>query len=429
MTCSSYPSRAQIETDQLAKLRPLIAALLKSNNFYSPRLADAGITPDIESISDFVHRMPLTTKQDLVDDQQSHPPYGTNLTYDLSQYTRFHQTSGTTRTPIRWLDTNESWSWMLDNWARVFEAAGVTESDHIYFAFSFGPFLGFWTAFESALRIGCMAIPGGGMTSALRLRAMIDNGATVLCCTPTYSLRLAEVAARENIDLSQSKVRAIIAAGEPGASIPATRKLMEDAWNGAKVVDHHGMTEIGPVSYENPNHTGMLHIIESAFIAEVIDTQSLQPVEPGQTGELILTNLGRTGSPLLRYRTGDIVRPATATPEQLQCSDLALGNGILGRCDDMVVIRSVNIFPSAIEEVIRSQRDIAEFQVEVSTQRQMAELSVTIEAAPDCPDPKALLESITQALQNATSIRVPVDLVEPGTLPRYEMKAKRWIMK
>ena len=152
-------------------------------------------------------------------------------------------------------------------------------------------------------------------------------------------------------------------------------------------------------------------------------------VAAGQTGELILTNLGRTGSPLLRYRSGDIVAATTKDAAELECADLGLENGILGRSDDMVVIRSVNIFPSTIEEVIRSQKGVAEYQVRVSTQRQMAELNVTIEPTTDCADPAGLLDALGAALATATSLRVPVSLAEPGALPRYEMKAKRWIIE
>ena len=272
-----------------------------------------------------------------------------------------------------------------------------------------------------------MALPGGGLSSAGRLHAMIQNNATALCCTPTYSLRLAEVAAAKGIDLKDSSIETIIVAGEPGGSIPSTRQRIETAWNGARVFDHHGLTEVGPVSYENPKYPGLLHIIESAFIAEVLDPETGQSVEPGETGELILTNLGRTGSPLLRYRTGDIVLPTTREPEDLGTADLALQGGILGRADDMVVVRSVNVFPSAIEEVVRSQEGIAEYQVKVTEDRQMVQLHVMIEPATDCNDPQELTQALQVALQTATTLRIPVALAEPGSLPRYEMKAKRWI--
>src|SRR5207249_8793758 len=154
--------------------------------------------------------VPFTRKQELGEDQQAHPPYGTNLTYPLERYTRYSETSGTSNVPLRWLDTAESWSWMVDNWVRVLQASGVAPPDRIFFAFSFGPFLGFWTAFEAGTRLGCMCLPGGGISSAARLRTLLDAQATVLCCTPTYAVRLGEVAAEEGIDLSTGRVRAIL---------------------------------------------------------------------------------------------------------------------------------------------------------------------------------------------------------------------------
>jgi phenylacetate-CoA ligase len=211
---------------------------------------------------------------------------------------------------LRWLDTPESWQWMVESWMEIFRVSGVTGSDRIYFAFSFGPFIGFWLGFEAGTRLGALCIPGGGLSSTARLKAILDNQATVLCCTPTYALRLAEVAAQEGIDLSKSAVKRIFAAGEPGASIPATRARLESQWPGAKVIDHHGMTETGPVTFECPARPGTLHVIESAYFPEVIHRETGEPMPPGSTGELILTTLGRTGSPVLRYRTGDIVKTA-----------------------------------------------------------------------------------------------------------------------
>jgi phenylacetate-CoA ligase len=166
----------------------------------------------------------------------------------VEEYRRFHQTSGTTGRPMRWLDTPDSWAWVVECWTRIYQSAGVGRRDRIFFPFSFGPFLGFWGAFDAAVRMGCLAIPGGGMRSTTRLRTLLDNQATVICTTPTYALHLVEVAEEEKIDLTAGSVRTIIVAGEPGGSIPATRSHIEQLWGGARVVDHHGMTEIGPVS-------------------------------------------------------------------------------------------------------------------------------------------------------------------------------------
>ena len=426
MAGGPHASRAAITTSQLEQLRSLIAELFPGNVFYSQKLNAAGATFDVASLEDFSRRFPFTTKTELVEDQRAHPPFGTNLTYPPDRYTRFHQTSGTTGTPLRWLDTPESWDWMLESWAEVYRAAGVDRHDRIFFAFTFGPFIGFWMAFEAGTRMGALCLPGGGMSSEARLRIMLDNGATALCCTPTYAIRLAEVAAEENIDLRLARVKTIIVAGEPGGSVPAIRASLEQLWHGARVFDHHGMTEVGPVTYECPARPGVLHVIESAYYAEVIDSATGKPLPAGQLGELVLTTLGRTGSPLLRYRTGDLVK-ADSQPCSCGRCDLALIGGILGRTDDMIVVRGVNVYPSAVEEIIRATDAVLEYQVRVSTMQALTELSLQIEPKPECIDVPGLVGKLEKSFQTQFALRVTVTALPCGSLPRFEMKAKRWV--
>jgi len=404
---------------QLSKLRALFAEICGRNPFYSAKLA--GIDLNIPSVEWFFENIPFTLKREMIEDQHAHPPFGSNLTYPLERYTRFSQTNGTTGAPLRWLDTPESWDWMVGNWTRVFRAAGVAAGDRIFFAFSFGPFLGFWVAFDAASRLGCLAIPGGGMRSSARLHAILDNHATVLCCTPTYAIRLGESAGEERIDLSSSKVRTIIVAGEPGGSIKGTQARIETLWPGAKVFDHHGMTEVGPVSYACPKRERVLHVIEESYLAEVID-----PVtgRASSKGELILTNLGRLGSPLIRYRTGDIVQRAEHEHCACGSSDLALEGGILARTDDMVVVRGVNLYPSAIEEILRACDGVAEYRVEIRTDRALSELNIQVEPS---HDDHGLAHRLESALRDTLALRIPVSLVPRGSLPRFEMKAQRWV--
>lgn len=430
----NHLTRPALAASQLEQLRSLVAELFPSNRFYTEKLQSAGITFDIASLKDFSTRFPFTTKEELVEDQRRHPPFGTNLTYPLDRYTRYHQTSGTTGTPLRWLDTQESWEWMLESWTEILRAAGTQPGDRVYFAFSFGPFIGFWMAFESAARLGCLCVPGGGLSSAARVRAILDNQITVLCCTPTYAIRLAEAAAEEKISLGESRVRTIIVAGEAGGSVPAMRTHLGRLWPGARVFDHHGMTETGPVTYECPERPGILHVIERAYIAEVINSSSRKSVPAGEPGELVLTTLGRTGSPLLRYRTGDIVKPeARSSDPETPCAcgryDMALEGGILGRVDDMVVIRGVNVFPSAVDEIVRACDGVAEYRVNVSANQALAELSLEIEPRPDCRDVTALIRKLERDFETAFALRVPITTVPFGTLPRFEMKGQRWLRR
>jgi phenylacetate-CoA ligase len=426
---SGTDARPTVEQDQVEKLRALLREIAGHNAFYTRKLRGLDIDvgereslPHGEGLDWFRSHVPFTYKRELIDDQCAHPPFGSNLTFPLTHYTRFSQTNGTTGQPLRWVDTPESWEWMCGNWAQVFRAGGVDASDRIFFAFSFGPFLGFWVAFDAAVRMGAIAIPGGGMRSAARLRTILDCGATVLCCTPTYAIRLAETAAEERIDLSASKIRRVMVAGEPGGSIKATQARIEELWRGARVIDHHGMTEVGPVSYACPKRERVLHVIESSYIAEVIDPVS---GNPARHGELVLTNLGRTGSPLIRYRTGDIVERGADGRCECGTLDMPLEGGILARTDDMVVVRGVNLYPSAIEEILRSCQGVAEYRVEIRVGRGLAELSIQAEPSED--DDAGLVHRLELALRNALGLRVPVSAVARGSLPRFEMKAQRWV--
>jgi phenylacetate-CoA ligase len=403
------------EDVQLDNLRAVLRAILPANPFHSERLRGTGLTPDVASLDEFADRSPLTTKDDLVEDQHNNPPYGSNHTEPLSAYTRFCQTSGTTAEPIAILDTPESWDWMLANWAQIYAAADVQPGVTVYFAFSFGPFLGFWTAFEAAAKCGFRCLPGGGLTSAARLRAMIRHRAQVLCCTPTYALHLAEVGASEGIDLRETSIKKIIVAGEPGGSIPAVRKRIRDLWFGAAVLDHYGMTEVGPVAYERLGEPGHLRVIESSYFAEIIDPKTTKPVAIGEPGELVLTTLGRTACPLLRYRTGDLVRRAAT-------EGFVLDGGIMGRTDDMVVVRGVNIYPAAVDSVVREVPAIGEYRVHITHRGEMTEL--TLEAEAESP---AAIHQLERALTDAFTLRIPVAQATNGTLPRFELKARRWV--
>ena len=422
-------SRSEIESKQLEKIQRLLGLVGAHNLFYKRKFAITGCSSlNISSLEEFSKNVPFTTKNELVDDQAFHSPYGSNLTFPLERYTRYNQTSGTSGHPLRWLDTPESWDSMIENWLTVYRAGGISARDRLFIPFSFGPFLGFWTAFEAGVRLGCLCMPGGGLTTLARLKCIVDNRVNVMCCTPTYAIRLAFVAQEENIDLSRSQVKFIVVAGEPGGSLPKTREQIERLWQGATVLDHHGMTEIGPASYQCPRQPGVLHIIESAYYAEVFDHAAGQPVAPGSSGELIITTLDRVGSPVLRYRTGDLVRLRKGGKCACGSEELALDGGILGRLDDMISVRGVNIFPSAVDNIVRTFTPISEYRVESTVSKGMIELALKIEInSIEKADTMCLREKLEKAFLNAFSVRIPVTIVAQGTLPRFEMKAKRWV--
>jgi len=429
MILDRFPSREAIAAQQTAQLGKLLQAVAASNPFYAPRLQQAGLAGEPCSLGDFLRTMPFTRKEEIAADQQAHPPYGTNLTFPLGAYSRFTQTSATSGVPLRWLDTPESWQWMLDNWKQVFAAAEVSSADALYFAFSFGPFLGFWTAFEAACQMGCLCLPGGGLSSLARLLAIRDNAVSVLCCTPTYAVHLGRVAAEAQIDPAALAVRKIIVAGEPGGSVPTTREQIEKAWPQATVFDHHGMTEVGPVTYQCPGRPCTLIVIESSYIAEIIDPRGEKAVPRGEVGELVLTTLGRVGSPLIRYRTGDLVRENLDIATREGHHEMALRGGILGRADDMVLVRGVNLYPAAVENLMLSLPDVAGYQVEVDALGPMVELRLRVEPSVAGSDETELAARVQSQFRAAFNLRVPVTVCPPGALPRGEMKSRRWIRR
>jgi phenylacetate-CoA ligase len=415
--------REQLAALQLGKLQAMLAEIYGRNRFYTRKFSQVGFyLGDLTSLDDLQH-FPLTTKTELSEDQATEGFAGNNLTYPLTAYTRYHQTSGTTGQPLRVFDTVTSWDWWGRCWGHVFAGAGVTAHDRIFFAFSFGPFIGFWAAVEGARHIGAMLIPGGGRSSVERLHMIQEIGGTVLCSTPTYALHLLEVAREHKIDLCNFQIQTTIHAGEPGANVPATKQRIEQGWS-AKCYDHAGASEVGAHSFECQAQPNGIHVIETEFIVECLDPVTGQPVPLGQKGELVITNLGRWGFPIIRYRTGDAI---IFNEARCDCGRtfLRLEGGVLGRVDDMITIRGVNVFPSAIENLIRLHPAVDEFQVRTDKRGELDELAIEIELV-EGAEAEAISAAVAQSISVALGLRPQVTVVSRGTLPRFELKAKRF---
>ncbi|WP_246114342.1 phenylacetate--CoA ligase family protein [Rubripirellula tenax] len=368
---------------------------------------------------DQLGELPFLTKEDLVGNAPGVP--GRIFDLPRNQYSRLHQTSGTRGYPMVVLDTPDDWQWWLRCWDFVLDAARVTDDDVALMAFSFGPFIGFWTAHDALVRRQSTVVPSGGMSSENRLRMITDHHCTVMCCTPTYALHLVEVAKRVGVDLSANSVTRIIVAGEPGGSIDSIRCNIEQAW-GAEVFDHTGASEVGAWGFASDDRRG-IHVIESEFIAECLVFDDASPrgrvAAEGEQAELVLTNLGRLGGPAIRYRTGDIVRGYRQ--HDRPCRFLWLDGGVLGRCDDMVVIRGVNVFPSSVEAIVREIEPTAEFRMIVTRRDHMDQLAIQLEAS------ESSAGQLARRLRDRLAMRIDVDPLPDGSLPRFEAKAKRWL--
>lgn len=398
---------------QLAKLNALLDTILPANPLYAEKLA--GVVRPLRTMAD-VARLPFTFKEELLS-YHGGRAMAPHQTFPSERYVRFHQTSGTRGWPLVVLDTTDDWQWWIDTWQYVLDAAGIAPGDRALMAFSYGPYIGFWSAHDAAAQRGCLVIPGGGMNTLARLELLRAGHATAVFCTPSYALHMAEVAHQHQMDLATFGIRQLVLAGEPGGSTPAIRSRLESIWR-AVVIDHAGATEIGPWGYGYPDRPG-LHIIETEFIAEFLSLATGKPAEPGELSELVLTSLGRVGAPVIRYRTGDLVRPQWRHEQAGKF--VWLEGGILGRADDMLVIRGVNIFPTAVEQIIRSFPEVVEYRLILDTQAELDQLTVEIEDRLEQPG------RVAEDLRLRLGLKAAVRCVPLGSLPRFEGKGRRMV--
>jgi phenylacetate-CoA ligase len=417
MTGTAPRSRRELDALKLDRLRGLLRTILPHSRFYAAKLARVPAPADLAALDELAD-WPFTFKDELVAGAAAGLP--ANLTWPVERYARYHQTSGTHGRPLPVLDTADDWEWWMECWREILARGGVGRGDRVLVASSFGPYAGFWSGFEGALAAGAMAIPGGGLSTRGRLELIRTIAATVLVATPSYALHLAEVAADEKLDPAALSVRLVIVAGEPGGSVPAVRRRIGESW-GAEVLDHAGATEAGPWGVGDLRGPG-LDVLEPWFHPEFLATETGRPAAAGELAELVLTTLGRVGAPVIRYRTGDLVRPRWAAAEDVAagaCPWVRLEGGILGRVDDMLVVRGVNIFPGAIDDIVRGFPEVVEYQATVRGRDGLDELAVAVE------DRLADPARIAREFQLRLGLRVDVRAVPPGSLPRFEGKARR----
>ncbi len=363
--------------------------------------------------------------------QEAKPPYGEIPVIAGEGAIRIHTTSGTTgRGPLRALDSRKDWAWIAEMWCYGIWGAGIRPLDTAYIAFGYGSFIGFWGLHYAMEKVGVLNVPGGAQSTEARVLQIVDFGATVVAATPTYAIRLAQEAQRLDIDLPASSVSRLILSGEPAGSIPQTKALIEELW-GARAYDTAGMTEIGTIMvFECAQQPGGTHIIEDHVIEEVLDPDTLEPVPYGERGERVVTSLGRGSIPLLRYRTGDLVcRVPASTCRCGRGFDIYEG-GILGRVDDMKVIRGTNVYPRAIEAIVREFPEVEEFQTVISHEGIRDEITLRLEMKPGWPADgwEALRESLHRRLGHAhEGLNFQIERAGEGELPRFELKAKRMI--
>ncbi|OBA68465.1 phenylacetate--CoA ligase family protein [Gordonia sp. 852002-10350_SCH5691597] len=423
--------RDQLNALKLTKLRRLTEWAQARSPYYRRSFAAAGFSPEqLQTLAD-IERIPFLTREDWMRSQEKFPPYGELPVTDHVGAIRMHTTSGTSgKTPLRALDSRKDWAWSAEMWCYALWGAGVRPSDIGYVAFGYGSFIGFWGLHNGLEKIGALTIPGGAQNTTQRVRQIIDFGATVVASTPTYALRLAQEANELGIDLPNSSVHTVILSGEPAGSIPETKSLIEKQW-GAKCFDTAGMTEISTIfMFEPAEQPGGCHIIEDHFIEEVIDPETGAPLPYGERGERVCTSFGRSAIPLIRYRTADMVVkvPHTATSSG-RTWDLYQG-GILGRVDDMKLVRGTNVYARAVESIVRSFDEIDEFQIRIERQGIRDEITLAAEPHGHVTDDVwcSVAGELARELADAhEGLRFRIRRADPGSLPRFELKAKRLV--
>ena len=414
-------SRADMRRLQARKLREQVAHARAHSPFYRRKLAGA---KPIKTLDD-LRRLPFTTKDELKENQAAKPPWGDVLAVPFAAVLRIHMTSATTGRPLAFLDTADDWYGFYHSYARALHAFGVRPADMVMAAFSYGPWIGYWSGFYAAQDLGCLVFPAGGLSTDQRIDALLTWPITVLGCTPSYALFLAEQAAKKGIDLAKdTKVRITWHTGEPGASIPATKARIEQAF-GARAYDLPGLTEVAAWGFECDAGAGLVHVNEDYCLAEVLD-EAGEPVKPGERGELVFTSLYRKAMPVIRYRTRDVVQVAD---RRCPCGRtlLALEGGVLARLDDMKKVRGIIVYPRRVEELVRPFAGVDEFQIVFQRREGLDEIVVRIDPSPSLSrrECDGLCSQLGDALRVGLGIRVAVEATEPGALPRWDHKARR----
>ncbi|MEE8583900.1 MAG: AMP-binding protein [Acidobacteriota bacterium] len=416
----------ELKRVQLLKLKRILRWAYDRSPFYRQQFDQAGVSvDDIRSLDDLA-KIPLTDKDAWLAAQgDCSDGFGTTTAISEREVVRYHQTSGTTGNPIRLAFNHRDWNWWLECWGYGLAALELNQHDRALVCFPFNLFVGWWGGQDAARLMRCCVYSGGGMTTEQRLQVILDHRITVLMGAPSYLLRLASSARQRGVRTSELTVRKLVCGAEPGGSIPATRRRLEQAW-GAEVFDHLGASEVGPWGYECSAHPGGVHICEGFFFMEFVHPQTFEPTRPGELSRLVVTSLEKYSQPVIRWDLKDLVR-VSEQPCPCGRSFRWVKGGILGRADDLIKIRGVLFSPRGVEDVVRTFEPVGEYRVVLSRRGEMDELTLRAETALCGSEGDPLKEELVTALKVKTQLRFGIELCPPGTFPRQEIKTRRLI--
>jgi phenylacetate-CoA ligase len=419
----------QLRALQLRKFKKMVTWAYERSKFHRRLYQEAGLEPgDIRHYED-ISKVPKVEKAMMRSIQRKDPfPYGEALCVPLEEVVEFRQTSGTTGQPVYQPDTWQDWEWWAESWAYILYAQGFRRIDRVFLPFGYNVFVAFWAAHYAAEKLGCEVVPGGVLDTAARILKIQELQATGMMATPSYVLTMADTA-RNRLKLNPPvdlTIRRIVCAGEPGASIPSTRKRMEEAW-GAKVYDHVGATEIGAWGFECQEQAG-IHVNEAFFLLEIEDLITGQPItSPGQKGKMVITALDRQAQPCIRFDSKDLVEWAD-DPCPCGRTFRLLKGGVSGRADDITKVKGVLLSPSAIEEVVRGIPELGdEYEVVVTKKRDTDEIVLKVEILPGRENvQEEMLARLKNQLRLQTNLNYQIEIHPFQSLPRPEGKARRF---
>lgn len=419
--------REQLDTIHLKRIQKVLRYAYERVPFYRSLYTKAGFKPeDIRTLDDFNTIVPAIDKKDLVEAQQVDPPWGEAAALPADFHLFRFQTSGSTGVPMAIPVSYYSSHHYGEQWAYGFWAVGIRPHDSFYFAFTWGMFIGFWSAYWGVRRLGATVYSGGGVNTEIRLKQILELKPTVLVSTPTYALAMAEKAREMGIDLPKTSIKWVYVAGEPGGNVPTTRRAIEDAW-GAKTYELYGIGEVGAIAPGCPLQIGV-HLAEDQSYATVVDPETGHPVGEGEVGENLVTSYIQFSQPVIKYRSHDLVR-SVRKPCDCGRTWMLFEGGVLGRTDHMIIIKGTNVYPTAVEALLGDVKGLtSHYEIHVTRGRTGDELAVKVEAQPDAPSEQyeTLKRKAEQLLYERIMARIAVEIHTPGSLPRYELKAKRF---
>jgi phenylacetate-CoA ligase len=416
--------REKIRKIQLMNFRGILKHAKENATLYQNRYKD--INPDDIKTMEDVRKLPMLDKEDLriAQDDKEPFPFGEMLGVPSEEVSTFRQTSGTTGKPVYVPESYESWQWRTEIWSHILWMAGFRETDRVFIPFGYNVYVAFWEGHFAAEKLGCMVVPGGALDTKGRINKIMEVKATGLLNTPTYGIHMAETAKKMGLDPTKLGIQRMVCAGEP---LPEpSRNLIEELW-GCEVYDHIGGTE--PCAWGAMCKTRKgIHVMEPFFLLEVldVDTESKEVAE-GEVGVAVVTPLGRKSFPMIRFNTKDLVRRG---PDSCECGRTSMKIAeVVGRTDDLRKIRGVLFTPVSVEELLRGEfKEIGEFEIILERHGVMDEISLRYETLEELGEGASqdLQKRLAERLKVKTNLTFKLRPENPGELPRYDLKAKRF---